>query len=345
MLFGVAGIAAQAFGAVRVCAGEPLPPASPLRLSTVLGPSYPQGMAGATWAAQIGERTSGRIATKHFPGATLVGRDSAKEFSALRDGGIELAVGSASAWSLQVPALNVFALPWLVSDDAGTAALLAGDVVDRLDAALAAAGVVVVAWTADGFQQLATKAPARQPSDLKGARIRCRPDPIVVDTLAALGAMPTSATLADARTSLASGVLDGDETTIQAYALTRLDAAGLAHLQLWDAHADVLIFAMNRAAWSALSDADRDIVRAAAQDAVKASAKTREEQSGAAALGELGRRGVAVTRLTAAGKAGFRVATRAVYDKWASAVGIELVASAENALRDAASAKSPAITR
>ena len=77
--------------------------------------------------------------------------------------------------------------------------------------------------------------------------------------------------------------------------MTRLDAAGLTHLQLWDAHADVVIFALNRAVWLALSDADRDIVRATAQDAAKSAAKLREEQSGAVALGELGRRRIAVT--------------------------------------------------
>ena len=192
MLVGVSGIAAQAFTTGLACADEAPSPSS-LRLSTMLGPSYPQGIAGATGAAQIGERTGGRIPVKHFPGATLVGRDAAKEFGALRDGSVELAVGSASAWALQVPALNVFALPWFVPDDASMAALLTGDVADRLDAALAAAGVIVVAWAADGFLQLATKAPARQPSDLKGARIRCRPDPLISDTLAALGAMPTSA--------------------------------------------------------------------------------------------------------------------------------------------------------
>ena len=62
------------------------------KLSTALGPAYPQGRAGVIWAELIREQSGGRLNAKTFPGATLVQRDAAREFAALRDGAIDLAV-------------------------------------------------------------------------------------------------------------------------------------------------------------------------------------------------------------------------------------------------------------
>src|SRR5439155_1462969 len=85
-------------------------------LSTALGPAYPQGRAGVIWGRLIRERSGGRLNVIVFPGATLVQRDPAREFGALRDGAIDLAVGSATSWAAQVVELNLIALPWLVRD-------------------------------------------------------------------------------------------------------------------------------------------------------------------------------------------------------------------------------------
>ena len=211
-----------------------------LKLSTVLGPAYAQGKAGEVWAALIRERSGGRIAVKHFPGASLVQRDPAREFAALRDGAIDLAVGSTLAWSAQVPELNLLALPWLIPDEVAIDALLGGDIGGRLSARLEVAGVVPLAWAANGFTALATKSPVRKPADLAGLNIRIQSSPLVADTLAALGAASSAMSSTDARVALASGVLDGQEVTVASYGVSRLDVAGLTHLLLWDAHAGAL---------------------------------------------------------------------------------------------------------
>ena len=53
------------------------------KLSTALGPSYPQGRGGVIWARLIRERSGGRLNVTVFPGATLTQRDAAREFGAL----------------------------------------------------------------------------------------------------------------------------------------------------------------------------------------------------------------------------------------------------------------------
>jgi TRAP-type C4-dicarboxylate transport system substrate-binding protein len=228
-----------------------------------------------------------------------------------------------------VPQLNVLALPWLVPDAPELEALIEGDVGKRLSAIVEAAGVVPVAWAANGFIELASKAPVHKPADLAGMQVRAQPSPMVEETLAALKARPSAMSVADARAALESGRLDGQETSIAAYSASRLYAGPLTHLQLWHAHADALLFAVNRALWDSWPESDRQLVREAAVEASQQALAMARRLADDSALAKLGAQGAIVTRLTAAGRDAFRQAARDVYDRWTPIIGTELVEAAE----------------
>ena len=299
------------------------------KLSTALGPAYPQGRAGEVWTRLIGERSGGRLAVKHFPGATLAQRDLAREFAALRDGTIDLAVGSASNWAAQVKELNLVALPWLFPDRPALERVLASDVGQRLSSAVEDAGVVPLAIAAGAFQQIATRRGVHAPSDLAGLRLRSPPSLLFIETLLALDALPVGLSSSDARSMLSRGALDGEVLGVAAFGAARLYASGAGHLLVWDGFADALFFAVNREDWAALSAADRELVRQAARDAALEASALAREQGGDAALARIAREGTTVTRLTRAGKEAFRVKTQAVYDRWSTMVGEDLVRAAE----------------
>src|SRR5918992_49009 len=101
---------------------------SEYKLSTVLPASYPWGKAGERWAELVKEKTEGRINIKMYPGTSLVGGDQTKEFSAIRQGVIDLAIGSTINWSPQVRQLNLFSLPFLMPDYKAIDALTKGEV-------------------------------------------------------------------------------------------------------------------------------------------------------------------------------------------------------------------------
>jgi len=299
------------------------------KLSTAVGPAYPQGKAGEVWAALIRERSEGRIAVKHFPGATLAQRDPAREFAALRDGTVDLAVGSSLNWSAQVPALNLLALPWLIGDDSTLELLLGGDIGARLSAAIDAAGVMPLLLSANGLSVLATKNAVHKPADLAGLKIRVQPSPMAAEAFAALGATSSSMSLADARAAWANGALDGQETSVATYAASRMDTMGLTHLLLWQARADALIFAVNKARWEAWSEGERQLVRSAALEAAR-EARALEQRAGDGAA--VARQGASVTRLTPQGKAAFRAAVGSVYSTWTPVIGEDLVRDAQAAI-------------
>ena len=300
-----------------------------LTMSVAAGPALPLGSAAERWAALLREADP-RLSARVRPGAVLAHRDPAREFLALRDGAADLAVGSALQWSLQVPALAVFALPWIAPQDGDLVALVSdARIREALAARLAGAGVVLVALGPLGYREIATSSrPVRSPQDLKGLRLRAAPSPLLHDLLLALGAVPQAMSFREAQAALASGALDGQEGSPSSLAMSRGAPAGHrpAYLTDWGAVADAMVFAVRKPAWDAWSEEQRVRVREAAQRTIT---ETDALARDAAAIAALGRNGVALVRITPAGHAAFREAAAQVDARWRDAVGRELVEQAE----------------
>jgi TRAP-type transport system periplasmic protein len=306
------------------------------KLSTAVGPAYPWGKGAEIWAQLVKERTAGRIIIKQFSGTSAVAGDTAREFAALRDGTIDLAVGSSLNWAGQVKALNLFALPFMVGDNKALDALLHGEVGAAVLRAIEEAGVVPLAWGDHEFREISTaQRPLRKPEDLAGLRIRVSGSALLDDVLTALGAVPTRMKWPDAQNGMLGGTIDGQETTAQVFVATKAHTLGQKQVTLWALAADPLVFAVSRAAWNTWTDEDRQIVRQAAGEAASREidlARHAAATAEAAIARELKSAGVIVTRLTPDERAAFAAATRAIFDKWASVVGADLVKRAQDAI-------------
>jgi TRAP-type transport system periplasmic protein len=306
------------------------------KLSTVLPASYPWGKAGERWAELVREKTGGRITIKMYPGASLVGGDQTREFSAIRQGVIDLAIGSTINWSPQVKQLNLFSLPFLMPDYKAIDALTRGEVGTDLFAILDKAGVVPLAWGENGFRELTnSRRVIAAPAEMKGMKFRVVGSPIFIETFTALGANPTQMSFADAQPALSSGAVDGQENPLSVFVSAKMWTLNQRYLTLWGYTADPLIFAVNREVWEAWTAADREAVR---QAAIQAGAENVEAARKGIAGGDEGvlksieAQGVHVVRLSPAQKNAFREATRGVYDKWAEQIGRDLVKKAETAI-------------
>jgi TRAP-type C4-dicarboxylate transport system substrate-binding protein len=326
-------LAALLLVAAGAPAQEPKDKPAPWKLSAAVGPAFALGKAGERWAKLIAEQSGGNVPVQFFPGAALASRDPAREFLALRDGAADLAVGSTLFWSVQVVELNVIGLPWLAPEDKDLAALAGEAITERLAAAMERAGVVPLAFAVLGHRELATigKVP-RSPEDMAGIKVRLAATPFLTDFFVSLGAEPSAMTLADAQAALRAGTLNAQEGSLAAIAAAQLDTLGVKQLMLWGAVAECAVFAANKAAWNGWTAEQRAVARDAALEAARGlPALARAEND--AALVELRKRGMTVTRLTAAGRAAFAAAARGVYDKWAAVAGPDLVRAAESAVR------------
>lgn len=324
-----------------VLVSPPLVPAaeykSEYKLSLVLGKPFPWGIAGERWAELIKEKTGGRINVKTYPGTSLVGGDQTKEFTAIRQGAIDMAIGSTINWSPQVLQLNIFSMPFLMPDYKAIDALTGGEVGKDLFKILESKDVVPLAWGENGFRELSnSKHPIRKPEDLKGLKIRVVGSPLFLETFTALGANPTQMSWADAVPALSSGAVDGQENPLTVFMAAKLNsAANQKNLTLWGYVADPLIFVVNKEVWNSWSPEDQQAVREAAIQAAKENlvlARKGLVPPDDSVVKELEAAGVNVARLSDAEKAEFKKMTREVYDKWAKQIGTDLIKKAEDAI-------------
>lgn len=306
------------------------------KMSLVLGTAFPWGKGGEIWANLVRERTDGRINIKLYPGTSLVQGDQTRELSAIRQGVIDMAIGSTINWSPQIKELNLFSMPFLMPDYAAIDALTQGDVGKQLFEIVAKAGVVPLAWGENGFREVTnSKQPIRTPDDLKGMKIRVVGSPLFLDTFTALGANPTQMSWADAQPALASGAVDGQENPLAIFTAAKLHNVGQKHITMWGYVADPLIFVVNKEIWNSWSEADQAIVRQAALDAGQqeiAIARAGLVEEGLPLHREIEALGVTITQLTAEERQVFVTATRPVFDKWKKQIGPDLVDAAESAI-------------
>jgi tripartite ATP-independent transporter DctP family solute receptor len=309
------------------------------RMSLVLGPPTPWGQAGKMWADTVRERTQGRINIKLYPGVSLIQGDQTREFSALRQGVIDMAVGSTINWSPQVKELNLFSLPFLMPDYAAIDALTQGSVGQKIFQTLDKSGVVPLAWGENGFRELTnSKRPIKSPADLKGMKIRVVGSPIYSDMFSAMGANPTQMSWADAQPALSSGAVDGQENPLFLFTVLKMHTVGQKFVTTWGYVADPLIFVVNKDIWASWTPADQAIVRQAAVDAGKAEiaiARKGLVEADKPVLKDIAAMGVTVTSLSADEREAFVKATRPVYEKWKNTVGPALVKEAEAAVANA----------
>lgn len=303
-------------------------------VSTVLSDAFPWGQAAEKWAELVKERSDGRITLKIYPNAQLVSGDQTREFSAMRSGLIDMAVGSTINWSTQVPEVNLFSLPFLMPDNAAVDAITQGEAGKMVFNAIEKRGVMPLAWGENGFREISNSRTAlSNPEDLKGLKIRVVGSPLFLDTFNALGANPTQMSWTDALPALTTGAVDGQENPLAVYDVARADRANQKYLTLWHYMNDPLIFGVSQRVWSTLSPEDQALLKEAAVDAGKWEIeKSRTEL--ADTLTSIRERGVEITELTPEQHKAFVDATQSVYEKWIPRIGKDLVDAAQKAIAE-----------
>ncbi|SME89921.1 tripartite ATP-independent transporter solute receptor, DctP family [Tistlia consotensis] len=306
------------------------------KISTVVPAPFPWGIAADKWAELVGQRTNGRIKMKVYPGSQLVSGDQTKEFTAMRRGIIDMAVGSTINWSPQVKELNLFSLPFLMPDYKAIDALTHGPVGDKLFQILRDKGVVPLAWGENGFREVSnSRHPIRKPADLEGLKMRVVGSPLFNDTFTALGANPTQMSWADAKPALTTGAVDGQENPVSVFTIAKIYAVGQTNLTLWHYVADPLIFAVNKEVFESFTPEDQKIVREAAVEAGALCVELARKgltDGDTSAIEEVRKLGVDVVELTPAEHQAFVDATRGVYKDWTQKIGPDLVKMAEDSI-------------
>jgi tripartite ATP-independent transporter DctP family solute receptor len=178
---------------------------------------YPPVGAQAEGAAELGklisEASGGRVAMKFYPSSQL--GTQLGQLEGLRAGTIEMSECAASDLSNFDKIWSVFSLPFTF--DNGEHAIRAVNspaAAKILNESAEAAGFKILGWWNMGERSvLNSKRPIKTPSDLKGVKIRVMLDPILANSISAMGAIGTPMAWGEVYSAVQQGVIDGLENS------------------------------------------------------------------------------------------------------------------------------------
>ncbi|MCB1479778.1 MAG: TRAP transporter substrate-binding protein DctP [Rhodobiaceae bacterium] len=252
--------------------------------------------------------------------------------AAVGSGAIEAGVASLTRYVGDIPAVDVFYMPFLFNTEAKVRAAVSPDSPVRapLDEAIAGTGSKVLWWQAyGGAILLSNGGPIKSPADMNGKKVRVF-GKTLGDFTTAVGGAPTLISGSEQYLAYQRGTVDIGMTGI----------SGVKSRKLWEVmdtitvtnHADIeFIVVVNNDWWNALSDAHKKVIHDAAivaENNVRDAMSKIESEAYDAAK----ENGMTVYEPTAEELAAWKEAAAPVYESYKQAagdLGVQILEAAE----------------
>jgi C4-dicarboxylate-binding protein DctP len=293
--------------------------AEKMRISLQLPLKSHLGQNLVLFEKEVEERTGGAIDVEIYDSAQLY-KD--KEVpAAVGSGSIEAGVASLTRYVGDVPAVDVFYMPFLLnSEDKVRAAVAKGSPIrSALEDAIAETGGQILYWQAyGGAILLSNGGPIKTPDDLKGKKVRVF-GKTLGDFVTANGGAPTMVSGSEQYLAYQRGTVDAGMTGV----------SGVKSRKLWEVmdtitvtnHADIeFVVVVNSKWWNGLSDE----LRGQIEEAAKVAEDTvRDDMAGieAAAYEAAKEAGMTVYTPTDAEIEAWKAASQPVYDSFVKDAG------------------------
>lgn len=204
-------IAAAAAVSLAAISNSSLAAEYTLRLGHVLAPTDPLSIAAEGMKKAIEERTNGAVEVQIFTNSQL--GDTQDMVDQAQAGANVGTFGDASRFGQFVPEFNVLAAPYAFTSVDELDKFVNGPTFAKWNDELAQkTGLTILSFDwYQGARDFLTKKPISKPADLAGVRIRTIGQPLWIDTIKAMGAVPTPLAWAEVYPSIQTGVIDGAE--------------------------------------------------------------------------------------------------------------------------------------
>lgn len=288
---------------------SPKKPELVLRYAEVNAANDERAQATQEFADIIKAKTDGRIEVLVFPGAQL--GDNKDVVQGLQVGSIDMCnepPTNLKSMGVNVPYLDVLALPFLFRDEAHAIAVMDGPIGQKIidDINHSNSHLIALDHFVAGARNFFTKKPCTSLEEFKGMKIRVQQSAIYMDTVKAFGGSPTPTSTAELYSALQTGVVDGAEQPVKGYYNSKYyEVAKYYTISNYMIQPSSIL--ISEKTWNKLSDADKQLfIDTAKTVTVNFQKNTAEKLSGQ--LAQLKAEGVVIAELRD-------------YDKWVDAVG------------------------
>ena len=293
-----------------------------LRVAHALAPTEPVNKAVEAFAAAVNERSEGRLNISVFPSEQLgINREI---YEQVRQGAPIIQLADPGFMSDYIPDFGVMNGPYLLDDPTQFQKILDSEWYGNLQKRSAEAGFRPLSFNYFfGNRHMLGNKPFKSPSDLAGVTMRIAPNPIWVETFAALGARGTPLPWTEVYSALSQNVVEAVEGPLGSLVGSKLQEQRKT-LSLTGHFTAFLGLVMNEKIFQSL---DPDLQKILVEESVKAGNEMTETtlSNDKKLLEQLKSEGVTVVEdidIPA-----FREATAKVYDafpKWSPGVYTEI---------------------
>lgn len=237
-----------------------------IRLSHVVAPQTPKGLALQRFEELVEQRSGGRIQVEIYPNSKLYG--DADEMQALQLGAVDMLAPSLSKFGrIGFPEFELFDLPFVFDTGAQVRRVCDGAVGQRLLAALGRQRLVGLGYLDNGFKHMSANKALLAPADFAGLRMRVQSSRVIAQQMRALGAQPVNLSFGETRRALATGVVDGTENPISNFWTQRMHEVQTDLSLTQHGYLGYAVVA-HRDFWASLVAPDRHLVHEALQEAL-----------------------------------------------------------------------------
>ncbi len=228
---------------------------------------------------RLEELSKGEVDLQYFPATSGLGQKEVYEQMLL--GAWEGAAITTAVLETYVPEIQIISLPYIWDSFDHIHRTLDGPLGRRLEDAAAKKGFRSLAWWHFPPRDLLCRddLSVRQPSDLKGKKIRTMQSPVYVRTLKSYGAIPVPMAWGEVYLGLKQGVVDCQETSIlPAYYMKHYEVTKTV-VQIEEIYT-MLVFVVSENWWRGLSARHRKAIRQAVKEGTDFARETDEQLYG-----------------------------------------------------------------
>ena len=309
-LFAALGFSLAALGAAQ---------ATDIKLGHVLAASHSWHKAAEGFAAEVKDKTAGRVNFILFPSGQLGNEKTMLE--GIQIGSIGAAIiGSGSLQPVDAR-FGVVELPYTWNTAAQAYKAYDGELGAALEKIGDAKGLVLLSWWENGYRHMTNnRGPINAVADLKGLKTRVTPDKMRLDTFTVLGANPAPLAFGELYSALQQKVFDAQENPLSIiYTSSFYEVQKYLSLtgHVWSPASLVI----SKAVWGKISPEDQKAIKAAA-DHWRNEQRRMISESDKDYLAQLKEKGMLINEVD---KAPFAAAVAPVWTTYEATFGPELM--------------------
>ncbi len=289
-----------------------------LKLGHGAQPTHPLQLTSERFAAEVKEKTQGRVEIQVYPNIQL-GEERAM-VEGLQLGTVDFVITSTGPTVSFVPETGVIDLPFLFTSSDHAYKVLDGEIGQSLLAKFEPKGIIGLSFMENGWRSISANKKIVVPADLKGLKVRTMQNKVHMSAFSALGASPLPMAWGEVYTSLQQGVINGQENPPVILATNALWEVQKFYALTRHFYTPYL-FLMSKSTIAKVSAEDLAIIKASAKDATAYQRKLMQEQE-SGYLDTLKKNGMEVYDVD---RSLFQAATKAVYDEYQSVYGKDLI--------------------